>query len=64
MFPIWDVLFKTYHMPDDDRDVKFGLYGVEETEYTSVWKIYTLPFRDLWRKHVGVAGPAKEASKD
>lgn len=23
--PIWDVIFKTYHMPEDNRDVKFGI---------------------------------------
>ena len=53
MFPLWDVLFRTYHMPEDDRDVKFGIYGMEETEYTSVWKIYSLPFRNLYRKARG-----------
>ena len=50
MFPLWDVIFKTYHMPEDDRDVKFGLFGVEEDEYTSIWKLYTLPFRNIYRK--------------
>lgn len=50
MFPVWDVLFKTYHMPDDERDVKFGIYGMEETEYTSVWKLYSIPFRNISRR--------------
>lgn len=50
LFPLWDVLFKTYHMPDDNRDVKFGIYGVEQSEYTSCWKLYFLPFRNLYRK--------------
>ncbi len=50
LFPIWDVLFRTYHMPKDNRDVKFGIHGMEETEYTSVWKLYSLPFRNVFRK--------------
>jgi sterol desaturase/sphingolipid hydroxylase (fatty acid hydroxylase superfamily) len=50
LFPLWDVLFRTYHMPKDNRDVKFGIYGMDETEYTSVWKLYALPFRNIARK--------------
>ncbi|PUB16404.1 sterol desaturase family protein [Yoonia sediminilitoris] len=50
MFPLWDVLFKTYHMPEDARDVKFGIYGMEESEYNSVWKLYSIPFRNIARK--------------
>ena len=53
LFPLWDVLFKTYCMPDDNRDVKFGIYGVKESEYTSIWKLYMLPFRNLYRKWQG-----------
>ncbi|MEJ6404959.1 sterol desaturase family protein [Yoonia sp. 2307UL14-13] len=50
IFPLWDVLFKTYHMPDDDRDVKFGIHGAAEDEYTSIWRLYTIPFRNIYRK--------------
>ncbi len=25
MFPVWDVIFRTYHLPEDNRDVKFGI---------------------------------------
>ena len=50
MFPVWDVLFRTYHMPEDNKDVKFGIYGVEESEYTSIWKIYFLPLSKVYHK--------------
>lgn len=48
MFPIWDVVFRTYHMPDDNRDVRFGT--VEDTsEMNSCLRLYWIPFRDAWR---------------
>lgn len=50
LFPLWDVLFRTYHMPEDNKDVKFGIYGMEESEYTSIWKLYTIPFRNIYNK--------------
>ncbi|WP_342076672.1 sterol desaturase family protein [Yoonia sp. SS1-5] len=50
LFPLWDVLFKTYHMPQDNRDVKFGIYGMEDTEYTSISRLYFLPFRNIYRR--------------
>ncbi len=50
LFPLWDVLFRTYEMPEDNKDVKFGIYGVEESEYTSVWKLYFIPFRNIFNK--------------
>ncbi|WP_195821725.1 sterol desaturase family protein [Roseobacter sp. MH60115] len=49
IFPIWDVIFKTYHMPEDNRDVKFGI-GEEDTgEMTTCLRLYTIPFRDAFR---------------
>ncbi|UWR21705.1 sterol desaturase family protein [Sulfitobacter sp. S190] len=48
MFPFWDVLFGTYHMPEDDRDVKFGIGGENEGELNTVWELYAVPFRDAW----------------
>ncbi|MEM7520525.1 MAG: sterol desaturase family protein [Pseudomonadota bacterium] len=48
-FPMWDVLFKTYHMPADNRDVKFGI-GKEDTgEFTSCARLYWVPVRDAYR---------------
>lgn len=48
MFPVWDVIFRTYHMPEDNRDVRFGT--VEDTsELNSCLRLYWVPFRDAWR---------------
>lgn len=46
-FPVWDVLFGTYHMPEDDRDVEFGI--VEEAEgLDTCIGLYVTPFRHAW----------------
>ncbi len=50
MFPFWDVLFGTYVMPDDDKDVKFGVAGMKSMEMDSCWKLYWVPFRKAWRR--------------
>lgn len=50
MFPFWDVLFGCYAMPDDNRDVKFGVTEKDKGhELNSCVKLYALPFRDAWR---------------
>jgi sterol desaturase/sphingolipid hydroxylase (fatty acid hydroxylase superfamily) len=49
MFPVWDVVFKTYCMPADNRDVKFGIGEGKATELTTCLQLYFVPFRDAWR---------------
>jgi sterol desaturase/sphingolipid hydroxylase (fatty acid hydroxylase superfamily) len=49
MFPIWDVIFKTYHMPEDNRDVKFGIGEGNADELTSCLRLYWVPVRDAIR---------------
>lgn len=49
LFPIWDVVFRTYHLPDDDRDVKFGIGDGEADELNSCLNLYLVPFRDAFR---------------
>ncbi|MEM7729723.1 MAG: sterol desaturase family protein [Pseudomonadota bacterium] len=48
MFPVWDVLFGTYCMPDDNRDVEFGIVE-DSSELNSCINLYAIPFRDAWR---------------
>jgi sterol desaturase/sphingolipid hydroxylase (fatty acid hydroxylase superfamily) len=64
MFPIWDVIFRTYHMPEDNRDVRFGT--VEDTsEMNSCLRLYWIPFRDAWRLFRGgdkKHAPAEDAA--
>ena len=49
VFPIWDVIFKTYIVPEDNRDVKFGLGNDQAKELTSCMKLYYIPVRDAFR---------------
>ncbi len=49
MFPIWDVIFRTYHMPEDNRDVKFGIGEGNADELNSCLRLYWVPFRDAYR---------------
>lgn len=49
-FPIWDVIFGCYIMPDDNRDVKYGVTEKDRGhELNSCVRLYALPFRDAWR---------------
>jgi len=48
MFPVWDVLFKTYVMPEDNRDVEFGIVE-DSSELNSCINLYVVPFRDAYR---------------
>ncbi len=45
IFPVWDVIFGTYEMPEDNRDVKFGVTGVKHGEMDSCLKLYYVPFK-------------------
>ena len=44
IFSIWDRLFKTLYLPKKKEDLTFGLGSEETKEYSSVWKLYALPF--------------------
>lgn len=48
MLPIWDVLFNTYEMPEDNRDVEFGIVA-DASELNSCLNLYLIPFRDAYR---------------
>lgn len=48
VFPVWDVIFRTYHMPEDDRDVRFGI-DEDASELNSCLRLYWVPFRDAYR---------------
>jgi sterol desaturase/sphingolipid hydroxylase (fatty acid hydroxylase superfamily) len=50
LLPVWDVIFGCYVMPEDDRDVKFGVTEKDRgQELNSCLNLYILPFRDAWR---------------
>jgi len=48
MLPVWDILFKTYEMPEDNRDVEFGIVE-DSSELNSCMSLYIIPFRDAYR---------------
>ena len=50
MFPLWDVLFGTYEMPEDNRDVKFGVAGMKSNEMDTCAKLYLVPFKKAFRR--------------
>lgn len=52
MFPVWDVIFGTYTMPEDNRDVKFGVPEEQGRDLDSVLRLYWVPFRDAYRLFV------------
>ncbi len=52
VFPVWDVIFGTYTMPDDDRDVKFGVAGMKSNEMDTCAKLYIMPFQKAFRHMV------------
>ena len=49
MFPVWDVIFGTYHMPEDNRDIKFGVTDKDKTKLDTVFNLYVTPFIDAAR---------------
>lgn len=48
MFPCWDILFRTYHLPETNKDVRFGVSIHYETEFNSCLGIYFIPFRNAF----------------
>lgn len=47
MFPIWDVLFGTWCLPEKQPEMQFGIGDGSEPEYDGFFRIYLRPFRDL-----------------
>jgi sterol desaturase/sphingolipid hydroxylase (fatty acid hydroxylase superfamily) len=55
IFAIWDWMFGTLHVPAAKReDFALGIGG-EEREFSSVWRLYALPFVKGWRLLTGDA---------
>src|SRR5262245_11413890 len=52
MFPVWDLIFGTFQVPQTNADVKFGLSDREEEEFTSCLGLYFVPFRNVVRLFV------------
>lgn len=48
IFPFWDVLFGTYHLPETNKDVHFGISSDYVTEFKSCLGIYVIPFKNAY----------------
>lgn len=60
IFSVWDRLFGTLLVPDGKLQIEFGLGGGEEKEFSSVARLYALPFRKaaaLLRRRPGAETP-------
>ena len=53
VFPVWDLIFGTYFMPDDNRDVKFGVTEGDDRGLDSILGLYWVPFRDTFHVLTG-----------
>lgn len=49
LFPFWDLLFGTYHLPKSNEHVRFGISSTYQTEFHSCLQLYWVPFRNAWR---------------
>ena len=49
IFAFWDRMFGTLVVPEREMKIAFGVNGVEERDYDSVWKLYSVPFIKAWR---------------
>ena len=48
IFPFWDVLFRTYHLPETNKDVRFGVSSHYVNEFKSCLGIYVIPFKNAY----------------
>ncbi len=48
VFPVWDVIFGTYCVPEDNRDVRFGLGENQKNEYESCLDLYFVPMKNAF----------------
>lgn len=62
IFAFWDKLFGTLYVPENREQLSFGLGKGEEEEYSSVAKLYLLPFKKLARSSRRRSGYARADS--
>jgi hypothetical protein len=48
IFAFWDKLFGTLVVLKRDMHITFGVNGVEEGDYDTVWKLNWVPFLKAW----------------
>lgn len=60
MFAFWDYMFGSLYIPKERENVEFGIGNGEEKEYSSVLRLYFLPFAKAYR---GITGRVESLSK-
>lgn len=48
MLAVWDYLFGSLYIPRQHENIEFGLGNGQEKEYSSVWRLYFLPFAKVY----------------
>jgi len=56
---VWDRLFGTLYVPKGREHITYGLGDGSENAYHSVWRLYWMPFRQLWQRFAGTAAPSQ-----
>ena len=46
IFAFWDWAAGTLYVPREKEEFELGLYGGEHRDFNSVWKLYSLPFKN------------------
>ncbi|WP_245259366.1 sterol desaturase family protein [Methylobacterium sp. 77] len=55
MFSFWDRLFGTLCVPEPNEDFTFGLMDRNVRDYQSLFGLYVLPLKEMWRHIAGFA---------
>jgi sterol desaturase/sphingolipid hydroxylase (fatty acid hydroxylase superfamily) len=50
IFSFWDWLFRCIYVPRGREEFKLGLSGPPTREFDAAWKLYVVPFRNVWRR--------------
>jgi sterol desaturase/sphingolipid hydroxylase (fatty acid hydroxylase superfamily) len=51
MFGVWDWIFGSLYVPREKETLEFGLGTVEDGEYSSILRLYGLPFVKLFKRY-------------
>jgi sterol desaturase/sphingolipid hydroxylase (fatty acid hydroxylase superfamily) len=49
LFSFWDRIFGTQFVPDPEEDFRFGLIDRDVRDYQSLFGLYILPLKKMWR---------------
>lgn len=56
---VWDRLFGTLYVAKGREHLTYGLGDGSEPSYHGVWRLYWMPFRNLWQRFAGSRAPRR-----